>query len=82
MAGKDERIPGLGTPWEGYKYSRVEDFIKAQLAALQAATEGKVGWISYESGKIVFYDSEGGNQLGSVSLSGMVYAITLASTTA
>jgi len=81
MAGIDERIPGIGTPWEGYKYSRVEEFIKAQLAALQAATEGKVGWISYENGNIVFYDSEGGTQLGVVPLSGTVYAITLATTT-
>ena len=81
MAGIDERIPGIGTPWEGYKYSRVEEFIKAQLAALQAATEGKVGWITYENGNIVFYDSEGGTQLGIVPLSGTVYAITLTSTT-
>ena len=81
MAGIDEKIPGIGTPWEGYKYSRVEEFIKAQLAALQAATEGKVGWITYENGNIVFYDSEGGTQLGIVPLSGTVYAITLTSTT-
>lgn len=81
MAGIDEKIPGLGTPWEGYKYSRVEEFIKSQLAALQEATDYKVGWISYENGNIVFYDSEGGTQLGIVPLSGTVYAITLVSTT-
>ena len=81
MAGIDEKIPGLGTPWEGYKYSRVEEFIKSQLASLQEATDYKVGWLSYENGDIVFYDYEGGTQLGSISLSGTVYAITLATTT-
>ena len=81
MAGIDEKITGIGTPWEGYKYSRVEEFIKSQLASLQETTEGKVGWLTYENGNIVFYDEEGGTQLGIVPLSGTVYAITLTSTT-
>lgn len=81
MAGIDQPIPNIGTPWEGYKYSRVEEFIKRELQSLQEATDGKVGWLTYENGNIVFYDEEGGTQLGIVPLSGTVYAITLASTT-
>ncbi len=82
MAGIDQPIPNIGTPWEGYKYSRVEEFIKRELQSLQEATDGKVGWLTYENGNIVFYDEEGGTQLGIVPLSGTVYAITLTSTTA
>ena len=82
MAGViDQKIPSMSTPWDGYKKSRVEEFIKEQLTNLINTTDEKVGWISYENGSIVFYDSEGGNQLGSVPLSGTVYAITLTSTT-
>ena len=77
----DEKIPSMSTPWDGYKKSRVEEFIKEQLTDLINTCDGKVGWISYENGAIVFYDSEGGTQLGSVPLSGTVYAITLTSTT-
>ena len=83
MAGViDQPIPNLQTPWDGYKKSRVEEFIKREITDLYNITDEKVGWISYENGAIVFYDQEGGTQLGSVSLSGTVYAITLASTTA
>ena len=81
MAGIDQPIPNIGTPWEGYKYSRVEEFIKRGLQSLQEATDGKVGWLTYENGNVVFYDEEGGTQLGIVPLSGTVYAITLTSTT-
>lgn len=77
----DEKIPSMSTPWDGYKKSRVEEFIKEQLTDLISTCDEKVGWISYENGAIVFYDSEGGTQLGSVPLSGTVYAITLTSTT-
>ena len=77
----DEKIPNMQTSWDGYKKSRVEEFIKEQLTNLISTTDEKVGWITYENGAIVFYDSEGGQQLGSVPLSGTVYAITLASTT-
>ena len=77
----DQPIPNLATSWDGYKKSRVEEFLKGQISNILSATDEKVGWISYENGAIVFYDSEGGTQLGSVSLSGTVYAITLASTT-
>ena len=77
----DEKIPSMSTSWDGYKKSRVEEFLKEQLTDLISKTDEKVGWIAYENGAIVFYDSEGGNQLGSVSLSGTVYAITLATTT-
>ncbi len=77
----DEKIPSMSTPWDGYKKSRVEEFLKEQLTDLINTCDEKVGWISYENGAIVFYDSEGGTQLGSVPLSGTVYAITLTSTT-
>ena len=51
------------------------------LNALQASMETKVGHLAYENGQVVWYDQEGGNRLGSFTLSGTVYAITLDSTT-
>lgn len=46
------------------------------------ALGGKVGWLDYESGRISFLTEQGGTALGSISLSGTVYSINLASDTA
>lgn len=51
------------------------------LNALQTAMETKVGHLAYENGQVVWYDQEGGNRLGSFTLSGTVYAVKLATNT-
>lgn len=51
------------------------------LNTLQTAMETKVGHLAYENGQVVWYDQEGGNRLGSFTLSGTVYAVKLATTT-
>ena len=51
------------------------------LNALQTSVSAKVGHLAYENGQIVSYDYEGGNRLGAITLSGTVYALTLATTT-
>ena len=53
----------------------------SDLNRLQTSLETKVGHLALESGQVVWYDQEGGNRLGSFSLSGTVYALTLATTT-
>lgn len=78
MAGIDSRIPNLSTSWEGYLKGRVEEFIKQQISELR---DGKVGHIAYENGRILGYDTEGGTLITSISLSGTVYAVNLATTT-
>ncbi len=77
--GIDQEITSLNQAWNGYKGSRVEEFLKKQLTALHQVGEAKVGFITFEDGMVKAYDEPGGNVISSFSLSGTVYSITLLS---
>ena len=53
--------------------------IPAKVDEVIDALNDKVGDIRFEGGQLVLYDAVDGNRVGAVSLSGTVYAITLAS---
>lgn len=53
----------------------------AALNQLQTSMDTKVGHLSYENGKIKFYDYEGGTQIGEITLTGTSYTVQLSSTT-
>lgn len=55
--------------------------IQTSVGSLQTSVGTKIGFLAYENGQIVSYDQEGGTRLGAISLSGTIYALTLASTT-
>ena len=52
--------------------------MQAQISALQEAVSTKFGHAVYQGGTIYFYDENGGTVLGSVTLSGTVYTIDIA----
>lgn len=52
--------------------------MQAQISALQDAVSTKFGHAVYQGGTIYFYDENGGTVLGSVTLSGTVYTIDIA----
>ena len=56
-----------------------DEDIRASISnALRAAGE-KIGWIEYSGGNIIFYTEQGGQQIGSFSLSGTSYSISATS---
>lgn len=68
-------------PWHGHSGSEVQRFLKNEFSKLIENTDKKVGWLSYENGNIVMYDEQDGTQIGVMSLSGIIYALTLDSIT-
>lgn len=59
-----------------------DESVKESIAnALRVAGE-KVGWIEYAGGNVTFYTEQGGQRIGSFSLSGTSYSINVASDTA
>ena len=58
-----------------------EDVRERITDALRVAGE-KVGWIEYSGGNVTFYTEQGGQRIGSFSLSGTSYSINVASDTA
>lgn len=86
----NNEIPNLDADWgmdtrddkkRPYSNGAVQRFIKKQLQEQIDSLEGKIGWLSYEGGNIVFYDRQDGAALGSIALSGTIYAINLDSDT-
>lgn len=51
--------------------------ISDRISSAVAAAADKVGWLDYAGGKITFYSEQGGQAIGSISLSGTTYAIRL-----
>jgi len=87
----NNEIPNLDADWgqdmtdeklRPYSNGAVQRFLKTKIQEQMSALEGKIGWLSYESGNIVFYDSHDGAMMGSISLSGTIYSISLVSDTA
>ena len=86
----DNEIPNMSEDWgldsnddkkRPYSNGAVQRFIKKNLQEQLESLEGKIGWLSYEGGNIVFYDKQDGNQLGAITLSGTIYSIDLVSDT-
>ena len=77
-------IPDINADWgldtkNGYPYSgkAVQDFIKEQLRKSISGIGGKFGHVSYEGGRIQFYNEAGGSILGSVTITGTSYSINV-----
>lgn len=70
-----------GAEW-GMNRGEVERFVKEQLAELRASLQSviteKFGNAVYRQGTIYFYDEDGGTVIGSVTLSGTIYSISVA----
>lgn len=86
----NNEIPNLDADWgqdlnddrqRPYSNGAVQRFLKQQISQQISALEGKIGWLRYEGGNIVFLDSQDGVAMGSIALSGTVYGIDLESDT-
>lgn len=75
--GRDEHDE-LNRPFSN---GAVQRFLKAQIQQQIDSLEGKIGWLRYEGGNIIFMDKQDGIAIGSIALSGTVYAIDLESDT-
>ena len=66
-------------PWADHSGLEVETYIKNQLGVLSQSLEGKFGYVYFdqENMRMVFYEYEGGTELGSVTLGGEVYTINM-----
>ena len=60
-----------------YSGKSVQAFIKKMIRDVIADLGGKHGYVSYESGRMVFYSEEGGTQLGAVTITGTSYSINV-----
>lgn len=74
-------IGDITEAWAGHSGLEVETFLKQQLGALDATLRGKFGYVEFNTStmSLVFYDQEGGTQLGAITLSGDVYTVTVQS---
>lgn len=70
-------IKDLQESWEGHSGKEVESFIKDKIRQSIADINGKFGNVSYEGGVMRFYDSEGGTQLGAVTITGTSYTVSV-----
>lgn len=72
-------IEDITEAWAGHSGLEVETFLKAQLGALSSSLSGKFGYVSFDQAnmRMVFYDYEGGTELGSVTLGGEVYTVDI-----
>ena len=70
-------IKDLNTSWEGYTKGDVEDFIKEQVRQIFTDMGSKFGNVQYESGTMRFYDTDGGIQLGAVTITGTSYIVSV-----
>ena len=70
-------IKDLNTSWEGYTKGDVEDFIKEQIRQIFTDMGSKFGNVQYESGTMRFYDTDGGIQLGAVTITGTSYIVSV-----
>lgn len=59
----------------------VQRFIKRQFQEQINSLEEKIGWLRFEGGSIIMYDHQDGTPIGTIMLSGTIYAIDLQSNT-
>lgn len=64
-----------------YSNGAVQRFIKKQFQEQINGLEEKIGWLRFEGGSIVMYDKQDGVSIGSITLSGTIYAIDIKSDT-
>lgn len=77
-------IPNLSTDWEkdplnGLPYSgkSVQEFIRGRLQDASTDLAGKFGGVSYEGGRLIFMDEDGGKQLAAITLTGTSYIVSV-----
>ena len=72
-------IKDLNESWSNnHDGDEVEVFIKKCIRDVMADVKEKYGGVVYESGAIRFYDTEGGTQLGAVTITGTSYSVNVA----
>ena len=86
----NNEIRNLGEDWgrdtrdEKYRpfsNGAVQRFIKRQFQEQINSLDDKIGWLRFEGGRIVMYNQQDGTPIGSIMLSGTIYAIDLQSNT-
>lgn len=77
MATNNNEIPNINTDWQGYSGKSVQDFIKKMIRQTIADIGSKFGHVTYESGQIRFYDTDGGTSLGAVTITGTSYTVNV-----
>lgn len=77
MAANNNEIPNINTDWQGYSGKSVQDFIKKMIRQTISELGGKFGHVTYESGQMRFYDTDGGTSLGAVTITGTSYTVNV-----
>lgn len=75
MAVNNNEIPNINIDWQGYSGKSVQDFIKKMFRQTISDLGGKFGHVTYEGGKMQFYDADGGTTLGAVTITGTSYIV-------
>lgn len=75
MAVNNNEIPNINTDWQGYSGKSVQDFIKKMFRQTISDLGGKFGHVTYEGGKMQFYDADGGTTLGAITITGTSYIV-------
>lgn len=77
MTVNNNEIPNINTDWQGYSGKSVQDFIKKMIRQTISELGGKFGHVTYESGQMRFYDTDGGTSLGAVTITGTSYTVNV-----
>lgn len=85
MADKSyNEIPNLSEDWgldprNGLPYAgqSVQEFIKKTIREMMSEIGGKFGGVGFDGGTMRFYDTEGGKQLGAVTITGTSYSVNV-----
>ena len=64
-----------------YSNRAVQQFIKEQILLNKSEVGDKIGWLTMDGSNIIFLDKQDGTELGSLTLSGVIYAINFESDT-
>lgn len=75
MAVNNNEIPNINIDWQGYSGKSVQDFIKKMFRQTISDLGGKFGHVTYEGGKMQFYDADGGTTLGAITITGTSYIV-------
>ena len=60
-----------------YSNRAVQQFIKEQILLNKSEVGDKIVWLTMDGSNIIFLDKQDGTELGSLTLSGVIYAINL-----
>ena len=71
-------IKDLNESWSNnHDGDEVEAFIKKTIREMMAEIGGKFGDVGFDGGTMRFYDTEGGKQLGAVTITGTSYSVNV-----